>query len=140
MLSQTAEYALRAMVFLATTHPQPATNRTIAEACQVPADYLAKILNSLKQQGLLSSQRGRSGGFVLTSPPSDITMLDVVDAVDPIERVLECPRKLESHCDELCPLHRFLDREAVRMRASLQTQTIAELADGEPHTFPQLTV
>ena len=138
MLSQTVEYALRAMVYLATTHPEPATNRDVAEACQVPADYLAKILHQIRQAGLVSAKRGKRGGYVLSDPPAQITLLAVVDSVDPIPRVLSCPRALAEHCEELCPLHRFLDDEAVRLRESLQAQTIEDLAKGTPRTFPNL--
>ena len=138
MLSQTAEYALRAMVYLATTHPEPATSRAVADACQVPAEYLSKILHGLRRSGLVTSKRGKRGGFVLDRPPTEITLLDVVDCVDPIERVLECPRRLEEHCVELCPLHRFLDAQAAHMRESLGGQTIWDLASGSPKTFPNI--
>lgn len=138
MLSQTSEYALRAVVYLATTYPDPAPNHLIAENCHVPRDYLAKILLGLRQSGLVASQRGKNGGFVLTRPPEEVSLREVVDCVDPIERVIECPRAVEEHCEELCPLHRFLDEVAAKVIAALESQTIADLANGTPRTFPNL--
>ncbi len=138
MLSQTAEYALRAVVYLATTYPVPAPNHVVARDCNVPRDYLAKILLGLRENGLVASQRGKNGGFVLTRPADKISLREVVDCVDPVERVRECPRAVEEHCEELCPLHRFLDSAAVEVIKLLEGQTIAELANGTPRTFPHL--
>ena len=62
MLSQTAEYALRVVVFLASREDNPATIAQIAAATQVPQGYLAKVLQSLARAGLTKSQRGLHGG------------------------------------------------------------------------------
>ena len=64
MISQTAEYALRAMVFLA-MRESAATNEQIAQVTKVPPGYLSKILQQLGKAKLVSSQRGLGGGFVL---------------------------------------------------------------------------
>ena len=133
MLSQTAEYALRAVVALADDPKSPWTAQAIAAKTLVPQDYLIKVLQPLVRCGLLDAQRGRGGGFLLTRPPEEITVLDVITAVDPIRRITHCPLKLKAHSAALCPLHRKLD-DAMRMvEEAFGSTTIAGiLADPSP--------
>src|SRR5688500_18425259 len=87
MISQTAEYALRAIVFLA-RRPGGAHNvEEIAGATKSPADYLSKILRQLARAGFVRGQRGLNGGFSLARPAHEISVLDVVHAVDPSRRI-----------------------------------------------------
>ena len=95
MISLTAEYALRAVSWLASNGKEPLVNRDIADATQVPSGYLAKVLQSLGRAGLVTSQRGLGGGFVLGRSAEEISVLDVVNAVDPLERIESCPLHIE---------------------------------------------
>ena len=79
MFSQTVEYALRAVVFLA-DQKKACTTPQIAEVTKVPAPYLAKVLQSLSRGGLVKSQRGLHGGFTLALDPSQITIRRCLDA------------------------------------------------------------
>lgn len=79
MFSQTVEYALRAVVHLAYEAPAARTTAQIADATQVPRDYLAKILQGLAKKGIVATQRGVGGGVSLVKEPADLTILDVVD-------------------------------------------------------------
>ena len=86
MLSRTAEYALRAIVWLS-GHPESSvTGHALATATQVPPDYLAKVMQGLVRAGLVEAQRGKNGGFSLVSTPGDVTILDVINAVEPVRR------------------------------------------------------
>src|SRR4051794_21543855 len=107
MISQTAEYALRAVVYLAFHKGEPRTVRQLAEPTQVPEGYLAKVMQGLSRAGLVRSQRGLHGGFTLAVPADELTVYDVVQAVDPIHRIKHCPLGLKGHVN-LCPLHRRL--------------------------------
>src|SRR5947207_664957 len=111
MFSQTVEYALRAVVHLAYEAPAARTTAQIAEATRVPRDYLAKILQGLSKKGIVSTQRGVGGGVSLAREPADLTILDVVNAVEPesVKRTTTCPLGLKAHGARLCPLHRRLD-------------------------------
>src|SRR5262245_11875601 len=97
MFSQTVEYALRAVVFLASQPGEPATTEEIAKRTKVKAPYLAKILQGLVKKGIVKSQRGVGGGVTLALPPDELTILEVVNAVDPIKRIKTCPLELSSH-------------------------------------------
>jgi Rrf2 family protein len=78
MLSQTVEYALRASLYIARHHPEPARVNDIADAIAAPRTYLAKILSDLARAGLLDSTRGPAGGFRLARDPDALTLAAIV--------------------------------------------------------------
>ena len=129
MISQTAEYALRAMVHLADRQGTPRTNAQIAEATEIPAGYLAKVMQSLSRAQLVNSQRGLNGGFTLAKDVRELTILEIVNVVDPIRRYPECPLGISSHGTTLCPLHRRLDDAAAMVEESFGDTTLSELLD-----------
>lgn len=88
LLSQTAEYGLRAMVWIAAQPPgEPLLARDIAAGTGIPVEFLSKILRRLVLGGVLESRKGRGGGFMLSRPAKQISFRDVLEAVDayPIE-------------------------------------------------------
>ena len=91
MFTQTVEYALRAMVCLASRPEEPQSNSQIAATTKVPSAYLSKVLQKLAKARLVHGQRGVQGGFVLSQPAAEITILQIVSAVDPIQRIRTCP-------------------------------------------------
>lgn len=127
MLSQTAEYALRAVVYLAQNDNRPATIKQIAGPTQVPPGYLAKVMQSLARSGLLVSQRGLGGGFTLAVAPETLTIYEVVQAVDPIVRITRCPLNNPAHAVELCALHKRLDQAAALIEESFRSATVADM-------------
>ena len=129
MVSQTAEYALRTIIWLASSDDVPLTTQQIAEATRVPPGYLAKILQSLGRAGLVKSQRGIKGGFVLVGDPHSLTPWDVVKVIDPVRRIEQCPLGLENHRSVLCPLHRKLDAAMAQIETALAGVTIADLVE-----------
>ncbi|MGD9720253.1 MAG: Rrf2 family transcriptional regulator [Pirellulales bacterium] len=132
MISQTAEYALRAVVFLA-GRADPCTTQQIAAVTRVPAGYLSKVLQSLARAGLVHSQRGLHGGFTVARPAARITVWEVIDAVDPIQRIRSCPLGLKAHGVNLCAMHRRLDDAMAGVEQAFRTSTVDELlADPNP--------
>ena len=129
MLSQTTEYALRAIICLAQNDGIPHTATQIAECMKVPYDYLAKVMQGLGRAGLVHAQRGRGGGFLLAVRPDRMTVLDVVRAVDPIRRIKTCPLGLPQHKDALCPLHRKLDEALAAVESAFATTCIADVLE-----------
>jgi len=133
MISQTVEYALRAVVCLARAMPDPRTNDQLAELTQVPPSYLPKVMLSLRKAGLILSQRGPRGGNRLARPADSITLLEVVNSVEPIRRIQECPLGLRNHTGRLCALHTKLDAIAAMTERALRETTVADVgraADG----------
>jgi Rrf2 family protein len=138
MFSQTAEYALRAVVYLASQEGAPRTTQQIARATQVPTGYLSKVMQGLGRANLVLSQRGLHGGFTLTRAPAELTVLDIIQAVDPIQRIRSCPLGLKGHIN-LCPLHRRLDLAMKLVEEALRKSSIAELL-AEPERARGITI
>jgi Rrf2 family protein len=137
MLSQTAEYALRAMVFLASKPGLPQTTLDIARVTRVPAGYLSKILKTLVRAGLVSSRRGIHGGYVLQAKPREVSLLGIVNAVDPLARTDHCPLGNPSHRRNLCPLHRRLNEALASAEKLLSTSTLEDMI-GQSGNMPPL--
>jgi Rrf2 family nitric oxide-sensitive transcriptional repressor len=133
MFSQKVEYALRAMVHLAAEAPAARTVEQIAQATRVPPAYLAKVIQELVHAGLLRSQRGVGGGISLVKTPAELTILEVVNAVDPIKRINHCPLGLAAHGVNLCPLHRRVDNALALVEEAFRSTTLAEVL-AEPTT------
>jgi Rrf2 family nitric oxide-sensitive transcriptional repressor len=126
MLPKTAEYALRAAVWLARAPERIESADQLAVHTQVPRRYLHRVLQDLVQGGLVRSQPGPGGGYALACRPERTTILDVVNVVAPLERIRHCPLGLPSHT-KLCPLHRELDKAYASVEKALGNVTLAEL-------------
>ncbi len=127
MISQTAEYALRAVVYLGGSPDSPVTTQQIAAVTHVPVGYLSKVLQALGRAGLVEAQRGLHGGYALTRRLNDLTVLDVVNAVDPLKRIDRCPLGLEAHKENMCSLHRRLDEGIAMLEKFFRETTVGQL-------------
>jgi Rrf2 family protein len=132
LITQTSEYALRAVVHLAQRPDGPSAAQEIAEATRVPVGYLQKILRMLSRAGILNAQRGAGGGFSLAKVPSAIAVLDVLSATDTdISRIERCPLGIKGHTS-LCPLHSLLDEQIAGVRNTFASTSIADLLAQDP--------
>ena len=109
MHSKTAEYALRAVACMGGREGQPSSADFLAKQTKVPRRYLTRVLQDLVAADLARSRSGPGGGYELARDTGEVTILDVINAVAPLERIRECPLGRKSHTD-LCPLHAELDR------------------------------
>jgi Rrf2 family protein len=138
MLSGTAQYALRAVVQLARSHPgAPMRADDLAQAVDVPRNYLGKILHQLGRAGILLSARGKHGGFTLSVPPSEISLLDVVSLFDDIGEQRSCLfGRPECNDEDPCPAHHRWRATAEQLSTFFRETTIADVlgdgAGGEP--------
>jgi Rrf2 family protein len=138
MFSKSVEYALRAVAHLAYEAPNARTTEQIAEATRVEsATYLSKVLQQLGRKGVVKSQRGVGGGIMLVKRPEELTILEVVNAVEPIQRIKTCPLGLKGHGVRLCPLHRRMDAALASVEAAFGKTTLAEVLS-EPTNSPPL--
>ena len=140
MLSQTAEYALRALVLLAERTPgQPARVGELADELDIPQNYLSKTLHTLSRSGVIASARGKGGGFMLGRPAADITLFDVVD---PFDRLGTRPVCLmgQGECSEAhaCAAHATWKAVSRQVQAFFLQTTLADLAKkGHPVLAPR---
>lgn len=135
VISQTVEYALRAVAYLG-QNPKPRTTQEIARVTRVPAAYLAKVMQSLCRAGIVNSQRGIHGGFTLSRSPDELTVLETVNAVEPIQRIRECPLGLAAHGTHLCPLHRRLDEAMAQVERAFRESTLSEILAEPTSSIP----
>lgn len=137
MISQTSEYALRAVVHLARIGGGPAVTEDIAKATKVPAGYLARVLRTLSKVGILTAQRGSGGGFALAKPAGKISVWDVLEATDTgIGRIEECPLGAEGHDVSLCALHALLDRAIAHVESIFLETSIQDILTTPGKTRP----
>lgn len=98
-ITRQADYALRAMIYLAQLEPaQRAATSQIADVQRIPPSFLAKIISQLSIAGLIHTSRGARGGVSLARPPEAISVLEVVEAIDGPLMLNEC-----SQDEEACP-------------------------------------
>ena len=136
MFSQTVEYALRAVVFLADHAPDACTTDQISVATKVPKPYLSKVLQNLGRNQIVRSQRGTGGGVTLVKTPEQLTILEVVNAVEPIVRIQTCPLNLKSHGKRLCPLHHRMDDALGKVEKTFAETTLAEMLAEPTGSYP----
>lgn len=126
MLPKTVEYALRVAYWLARTPDAPASADRLAEVTHIPRRYLHKVVQGLVRAGVVRSQPGPGGGYAFDRSPEATSILDVVNAVSPLERIKVCPLGLSSH-SELCPLHKELDGAFAATEKAFARVSLAQL-------------
>jgi len=128
-----AKYAIRAMVCLAVNNGdgRPFSAAGVAEAEQIPPFYLAKVLQDLGRAGLLKSARGRGGGFYLSRPADEITLIEVIAAVEDSRRLeIECVLGIDDCNDKApCPMHETWKGFRDGALEALRTLTVARLVE-----------
>jgi Rrf2 family protein len=131
-VSAKVDYAVRAGAELATAAGSgPVKGERIAQAQDIPLKFLENILLDLKHAGLVQSQRGAEGGYWLAQPPEEITVADVIRAVEgPIANVRGSRPEQVAYDGAAAPLREVWIAVRANLRAVLETVTLADLAAG----------
>ena len=135
MLSATCKYGLRAVIFIA-SRPEQKSNtglREIAEKLKIPQPYLAKILQILSKKKILHSSKGPHGGFTLMVPAAELSMMDIIDAIDGRDFFDSCYITGERcNFDQpdrgVCIIHNDLRKEKVRLERFFSSKSIEACA------------
>jgi len=139
MLSNSCRYGLRAIIYLA-SQPKTAVKtgiKQISKDLSLPTPFLAKILQQLAKQKILSSTKGPHGGFSLMKDPKKITLLDIVKTIDGDEVLTNCIvhnrtcKSVDKRKDE-CPLHDDYDKIRTDLVKMFRSTTISDLVM-KPH-------
>lgn len=131
MLSKSCEYGLRASLYLASLEQEGYVSiGTISEELDISFPFLTKIFQKLNNAGLLDSRRGPNGGVALTLPAEEITLYEIVVAIDGDDLFEDCVLGLPG-CGEAepCPLHEQWADERDRVENMFQNTTLAELPE-----------
>jgi Rrf2 family iron-sulfur cluster assembly transcriptional regulator len=130
LLSKSCEYGLRATLHLASLDRSGYVSiREISDELDISYHFLTKIFQKLTQAGLLTSLRGPNGGVMLARPTHEITVMELVLAIDGADLFTECVLGLPG-CGEQkpCPLHNAWAVERERLRLLFENRTLADLA------------
>ena len=132
MLTGAVCYAAKALTHLAKSRDASILVREIAEAADIPAAYLAKIVNTLSRKGFVVTQRGVGGGVGLARNPAEVTLFELCEALDdPIVETRCLLEQTECTDERACPAHTFwvaqLDKEVEFLRRT----TIQDMASFE---------
>ena len=139
-LSARVDYALRAMAELAAADA-PRTVDQLAAAQHIPSKYLENILGELRRGGLLRSQRGPDGGHRLARPPAEISIADVIRALDgELANVRGSRPEHLAYTGAAAPLQQVWIALRANMRAVLESVTLADVVEGKlPTSITKLT-
>jgi Rrf2 family iron-sulfur cluster assembly transcriptional regulator len=129
-ITRSEEYGLRGLLFLA---QQPSERLVLVSEISrnqnIPETFLAKIFQRLSKAGLLRSSRGSKGGFSLGKPANEITMREVIEAIEGPIALSRCLRR-EGECEEeeVCPIHQVWEKAQERFLEILDRTTMEDLA------------
>jgi Rrf2 family protein len=130
-VSAKVDYALRASAELAAGGEGPVKGERIAQAQEIPLKFLENILLDLKHAGLVQSQRGAEGGYWLSRPPDEITLAEVIRAVEgPIANVRGMRPEQVEYAGAAASLREVWIAVRGNLRSILETVTVADLAEG----------
>jgi len=132
MLSQAVGYAITALGYIAAVGGKSSLVKDIAEACDIPAPYLAKIIHALSKAGVVVTQRGIGGGVSLARPAGEIRLWDLCVAMnDPVVQSRCMLGTAECSDANACPVHTFWKAHRGEHVAFLERTTIADIAAAE---------
>jgi Rrf2 family protein len=130
-VSAKVDYALRACAELAAANEGPVKGDRLAQAQEIPLKFLENILLDLKHAGLVQSQRGADGGYWLSLPPEEISLAEVIRAVEgPIANVRGQRPELVEYAGPAASLREVWIAVRANLRAVLEVVTLADLAAG----------
>lgn len=128
-ITRDGEYAIRAVLYLATHEDRISLISEISKSQDVPKSYLSKIMQSLTRAGLVKSRRGAKGGFFLARPAGSITLRETIDAVEgPIHLNVCLIKKGECPKDDVCPVHPVWREAQEKLLEVLESKTMLDLA------------
>lgn len=131
MISNSSKYAIKAVLYLSmhSNKTQKIKIKDIAKPINVPLAYIAKLLQVLVRENLVSSVKGPKGGFYLSDENNNKPVINVLKAIDGEKRLTSCMLSLEN-CNEKkpCPLHNILSSSRNNISKTLQETSIKALA------------
>jgi len=132
MLSNSSKYAIKAVLYLAlnSNEEHRIMVKDISIPINVPQAYLAKLLQELSREGILSSVKGPKGGFYLSESDLGNSLMDVIRIIDGKKRLDSCALSLEKcDLDKPCPLHNLISPVKQKFISNLKNKTIADFSN-----------
>lgn len=131
-LTKKVDYGLLAIAYIAGNHGDRVVNtKEIAESYSIPVELLAKILQRLVKVGLITSLSGPKGGYALSISPSEITVAQIINALEGDINILSCSEEDNSKCYQFdrCNIRTPMQKLEYRIRNLLHKTTLEELLE-----------
>jgi Rrf2 family iron-sulfur cluster assembly transcriptional regulator len=140
IFSKKCEYGIQAVLYLAAREKGTLVSaKEISKVLKIPREFVSKILQSLRESGLILSSKGKSGGFTLAKDPSRVKLLDVVAAIDGLDMFDNCvlgfPECTPTHP---CPVHDTWGTLRTQAYDMLNSETIDKLKEQTLHKISSL--
>lgn len=138
-ITSSVEYGLHCLLWMVGSEGNPLSSRDLAELQGVSPSFVAKILPKLEKAGIVQAIAGIRGGYVLMRPPTEITFLDVVDAIEGPKPLFDC-QEIRARCPlfgkapptwatkGVCAIHAVMLQAEKSMREALQSRSLADVA------------
>jgi Rrf2 family protein len=131
-ISAKVDYAVRAAIELAASGGEPIKGEAIADAQDIPLKFLENILGELKHTGIVASRRGAQGGYWLAKPAEDVSLADIVRAVEgPLASVRGQGPETLAYKGEAVPLQKVWIALRANLRAVMDDTSLADVVSGE---------
>lgn len=132
MLSKSCEYAIRSVIFISaySNEEKKVGIKEIAKTLDIPAPFLAKIMQTLVRDKIVASTKGPNGGFYLEKSYKKVTLLDIVAVIDGMDIFKRCALGLKRCSDaKPCPMHGIVKTYRDEMRAAMAEKTLEKLIE-----------
>ena len=127
-----SDYGIRALLYLARSDQPRIKAAEISEAMEIPKGFLHQILQSLQRGGLVTSQTSRNGGYALARPATDISLRQIIEALEGPLAATECAlRGGPCHWDDVCALHWVWSAARQALADQLDAATLFEVAEAD---------
>lgn len=129
-ITNSSEYAIRAIVHMSKKPELTYTANELYPHLDAPLKFLAKILQKLARKKILKSQRGVKGGFKIAMPLENLTIVDIIEAVDGPMALNKCLlTSYDCKRESLCPVHPIWEEAQIKLKESLSKKTIADIVN-----------
>lgn len=131
IFSKKCEYGMQAVLFLAAKETGSVVSaEKISQVLKIPREFISKILQSLRDSGIIRSTKGKFGGFFLAKPSSEIKLIDIVEAIDGLEMFNNCVIGFpECSPDSPCPVHDSWGALRTQAYEMLSNETLDKLKE-----------
>lgn len=127
-ITNCSEYAIRAIVYMAKEPEATYTATELYPHLDAPLKFLAKILQKMARKKILKSQRGVKGGFKIAMPLENLTIVDIIEAVDGAIALNKCLlTNYDCNREALCPVHPIWEEAQLKLKEALSKKTIADI-------------
>ena len=130
-LSKKIEYGIQAVQYMAIKAGSIVSAKEISEKMNIPFDFLSKTLQVLNKNGLIVSQQGIKGGYVLSKEPAEITIAEIINALEENSNIVECYSEEDGNCVRVddCTIKNPMNSLQKKLESVFHTTTIAEFSD-----------